>query len=105
MLVDSVVFEGALVSDYTAKTVSSDILLATTLDGVANASVEIASRLSRLGIASACDVGLELNKSERLVVRMKLKQPSTISAKIGSSISSQSADISGSLSIRNLAGH
>lgn len=94
----------AHISEATAIIVTKDLIRSTTIDEVANASVDVATRLSSLGISGKCDVVLDTTPDGSLIVRLSLAKLPTISARVGTTLSSELADVSASLSIRNVSG-
>lgn len=94
----------AHISAATAKALTRSLMQATDIEDVASASLEIASRLSSLGIAGKCDVVLDSTEDGLLVVKLLLEKLPTISVRVGSSISAEAGDVNASLSIRNVSG-
>ena len=102
--VEKVVFQGdALVAESTATQLTTDVFNAKTLDQILSASIKSAQQLSDLGISKSCNIQLDFH-DDLVTVNMNLIKNSTLSINVGTSISTQSADLTAQLSIKNMSG-
>jgi len=84
MLVGKVILDGdALVSEKVATKSTKELLSAKTLDDITRSSLKTAQTLCDLGISKACQINLDTDENDNIVVRLNLSKAPSVSAKVG----------------------